>query len=391
MAETRWTLMDLDHQVYTKSLQLGRRELGTAARDCSVKKSRLQGGLQDGVDFIEIDNGACWFSLLPTRGMGIWKARLGGLEFGWNSPIKGPVHPNFVPLYEEGGLGWLDGFDELLVRCGLASNGAPDFDSEGRLTYPVHGKIANLPAHFLEVSVERGTGEISVTGIVDETRFHFSKLRLISSLKTSPGERGFRIIDRVENLSENAAEAQLLYHFNFGPPLLDAGAKIVTPLQTLVPRDARAAEGIQTWESYDAAVPGFAEQVYFCELLADQQSNTQVLLKNAHGMLGASLLFNKKQLPYFAVWKNTTGLSDGYVTGIEPATNFPNPRGFEGDHNRVVKLPPLGSATFEVEVRFHDHPTLVEQAEQEIMQIRGGREPKIYPRPISSWCGRPTL
>ena len=115
MAETRWTLMDLDHQVYTKSLQLGRGELGTAARDCSVKKSRLQGGLQDGVDFIEIDNGACSFSLLPTRGMGIWKARLGGSEFGWNSPIKGPVHPNYVPLYEEGGLGWLDGFDELLV------------------------------------------------------------------------------------------------------------------------------------------------------------------------------------------------------------------------------------------------------------------------------------
>ena len=391
MAETQWTLTDLEHQVYTKSLQLGRRELGTAARGCTLKKSRLQGGLQDGVDFIEIDNGACWFSILPTSGMGIWKARLGGTEFGWNSPINGPVHPNFVPLYEEGGLGWLDGFDELLVRCGLASNGAPDFDSQGRLTYPLHGKIANSPAHFLEVSVERGTGEISVTGIVDETRFHFLKLRLVSTLKTSPGERGFRIIDRIDNLSENAAEAQLLYHFNFGPPLLDAGAQIVTPLQTLVPRDARAAEGIQTWESYDAAVPGFAEQVYFCELLADQQNNTQVLLKNAHGMQGTSLLFNKKQLPYFTVWKNTTGLSDGYVTGIEPATNFPNPRGFEGDHNRVVKLAPLGSATFEVQVRFHDHPTLVEQAEQEIMQIRGGREPKIYPRPISSWCGRPTL
>ena len=50
------------------------------------------------------------------------------MELGWKSPVHGPVHPNFVPLNEPSGLGWLDGFDELFVRCGLESNGAPDFD-----------------------------------------------------------------------------------------------------------------------------------------------------------------------------------------------------------------------------------------------------------------------
>ena len=70
--------------------------------------------------------------MLPDRGLGIWKIMAGGVELGWQSPVHGPVHPRFVPLAEPSGLGWLDGFDELVARCGLVSNGAPDFDAAGQ-------------------------------------------------------------------------------------------------------------------------------------------------------------------------------------------------------------------------------------------------------------------
>ena len=93
--------------------------------------------------------------------MGIWKAWLGDAKgnewpLGWNSPIRGPVHPKFVPIAEPSGLGWLDGFDELLCRCGLFSNGAPDFDERGVLLHPLHGRIANRPAHRLSVETDFG-------------------------------------------------------------------------------------------------------------------------------------------------------------------------------------------------------------------------------------------
>ena len=39
----------------------------------SVKKHRLRGGRRDGVDLIVVDNGALRFSIVPTRGMGLWK------------------------------------------------------------------------------------------------------------------------------------------------------------------------------------------------------------------------------------------------------------------------------------------------------------------------------
>src|SRR5688572_10202120 len=87
----------------------------------AIHFSRLQGGLSDGVDTIDVSNGKLNFVVLPTRGMSLWKANLPGWSVGWNSPVRGPVHPNFVDLGEPSGLGWLDGFDELLVRCGLES------------------------------------------------------------------------------------------------------------------------------------------------------------------------------------------------------------------------------------------------------------------------------
>jgi hypothetical protein len=88
----------------------------------------------------------------------------------------------------------------------LESNGAPDFDGQGRLRYPLHGRIANRPAHRVDVSIDDATGRIVVTGVVEETRFHFTKLRLTSKLIMDVDQPMIRIRDEVENFSGSAAE-----------------------------------------------------------------------------------------------------------------------------------------------------------------------------------------
>ena len=122
MPTKSWTLLDADRHDH-QAISLGSSDTGIA--DTAVQFRRLQGGLSDGVDWLEVDNGRLRTVLLPTRGMGIWKAWLGDWEIGWKSPVRGPVHPKYVPIADPSGLGWLDGFDELLCRCGLSSNGAP--------------------------------------------------------------------------------------------------------------------------------------------------------------------------------------------------------------------------------------------------------------------------
>lgn len=132
MAKKTWTLTDVDSDQYLESLSATPSLVGGAASGYAVTKRTLRGGRRDGVDVIEVDNGTVRFVLVPTRGMGLWKASLGQIQLGWKSPVKGPVHPSLVHLDEASGLGWLEGFDELMVRCGLESNGAPGVQRQGR-------------------------------------------------------------------------------------------------------------------------------------------------------------------------------------------------------------------------------------------------------------------
>ena len=386
MTADRWTLFDTFQQPTAECRSVGPDELGEGMESCSVVPQRLYGGLQDDVDVIHLQCGDLKVTLLPTRGMGIWKVRFGGEEIGWRSPNRGPVHPKFVPLGEPSGLGWLDGFDELLVRCGLESNGAPDFDDTGRLKYPLHGRIANRPAHKVVVAVDREAGEISLTGVVEETRFLFTSLSLISTVTLRQGEPRIRIRDEIWNLSGRDAEAQLLYHINFGQPLLDAGSRFIAPARRVVPRDLRAAEGIATWNRYAPPVAGYAEQVYFLELIGDDSGATQTLLKNADEDRGVSVHANVQQLPCFSLWKNTVAEADGYVTGLEPGTNFPNPRSFETQRGRVIKLAPGATAAFDLMLEFHTGSAAIRDAEQAIAVLRGLNKPEVFDQPQRDWC-----
>ena len=193
-----WTLLDLSadplSDIHREHLSLSATELGLPG--CSVSLRTLRGGLRDGVEMLSIDNGRLRVALLPQRGMNIWKAWLGDWAIGWDSPMRGPVHPRFVPVFDPSGLGWLEGFDELAVPLWLAQQRSTTIRCRGALQYPLHGRIANLPAHRLVVEADAESGELSVTGVVDECRFHFHKLRLTSTLRTRPGESGRATIRR---------------------------------------------------------------------------------------------------------------------------------------------------------------------------------------------------
>ena len=362
-----------------------RREIILKFEGGSVSKLVLADGLHGGMTVIEVDNGRLKYWLLPERGMGIWKIWIDGIELGWQSPVRGPVHPKFVSMQEAEGLGWLDGFDELLCRCGLESNGAPDFFENGQLKYPLHGKIANLPAHHLSAEFNPNRHEISVNGVVDEARFHHQQLSLTSTVSTEIGGKTLCIRDVVTNQSAQSARFQLLYHINFGLPLLGAGATIQAPIKHLVPRTAEAAKAVNEWSEMRAPVAGFSEQVYFMTLLADESGASQVLLKNATSTLGVSIHFNLSHFPCFTLWKNTAAIADGYVVGLEPGTNYPNPRSFEEKQGRIERLLAGESKDFEMRLAFHLDATEVQQAEAAIAKLQAKVEPTIFRSLQKAW------
>ena len=385
MAKRTWTLTDVDQDIYLEQLSISPDDVEGGATGYSLTKRTLRGGLRDGVDVIEIDNGAFRFVVIPTRGMGVRNASSGDLRLEWNSPVKGPVHPGFVSLMEPSGLGWLDGFDELLVRCGLESNGAPEFNDNGTVRYGLHGMIANRPAHKVEVTVDGDSGEIRLTGVVNETRLFFNKLQLTTTYTTRPGQPGMTVTDTITNVSAQPSELELLYHVNFGVPLLNSGSKVVLPVAKIAPRDATAVEDLAEWDTYGPETPGSGEAVFFFDLAADARGQTQTLLRNADGSQGVSLKFNKNQLPCFTLWKSRQAAIDGYVTGMEPAINFPNTKSFEREKGRVVTLGPNESRTFELSMEAHPDAASVAAAEEAVAKLQEGTTPKMLKQPEPEW------
>lgn len=386
MAVHQWILCDVERNTHLGDVRLGPWGGSKGGQPvCSIEKQTLRGGLREGVEQIMLDNGRLRLAILPTRGMSLWKMWHGEIELGWKSPVLGPVNPMFVPLDEANGIGWLRGFDELLCRCGLTSNGAPQWDNQGRLQYPLHGRIANQPAHHLSATYDSSTQELTVTGRVNETRLFDQQLQLESTYRTTAGSPAVQIVDRVTNRGSQSATMQLLYHINIGSPWLRPGFRIAAPVKSLIPKDEIAAQGVQEWDIYPAQQSALPESVYFFELLADPRGRAHVLLHEESRRSGLSLRFDLSQLPLFVLWKNNQPSEDGYATGLEPAVNLPNQRSFEEQNGRVLTVNPGETKTFSMELELHDEMSRVEAAHAEIMKTQGATRPKIFDRPQSGW------
>lgn len=388
-AQETWTLTDTAARLWVESFRTDAAACRTEG-DWSVVKQTLRGGLSDGVDLIQVDNGELSFSVLPTRGMGIWRGAFHGLPIGWSSPVRGPVHPALVDLQDRGGLGFLTGFDEAIVRCGLDSTGAPGPDVvpnnmgvPTQVDLTLHGRIANLPASRVDVALVDGNPpELVVTGTVYETGLFYPGFRLVSRVSTPLGSNRLKIVDQVTNLRGVPAEMELLYHCNFGPPFLEEGAKLVTAARQVAPRDARAVEGIDTYETYLGPTSGYVEQAYWYELLGDSDGATVAMLRNAAGDRGVAVRFNLGELPAFAQWKNTAAESDGFVTGLEPATDYPNAKSFEREQGRVVKMEPGSPYTTNLTLEVYDSHAGVSGVEHEIARLQEQSERLVHRQPL---------
>lgn len=345
----------------------------------SVRKYTLCGGRQQGVDVIEVDNGQMRFIVIPSRGMSVLKVESGDVRLGWDSPVKEVVHPLFINLQSRGGLGWLEGFNECLVRCGLEWAGHPGRDTfrnnvgdEVEMDLTLHGKIGNLPASEVEVHIEAGPPpRIHVRGRVDERMFHGPQLELWTDISTEIGSNSFRVDDQVTNHGARDQEFQIIYHANFGPPLLEAGARFVGAVKQVTPFNAHAARDVNAYDKFAGPQEGFVEQVYCLQPLADQEGQTMIMLQNARADRAVSLAFPVDQLPYVTLWKNLASEAEGYVTGLEPGTGFPATRRLERLAGRVPKLGPQASRRFTLEVAIYADQASVAEADRRIQRIQG--------------------
>lgn len=340
---------DFDRPVHQVPWSLDSSALPTAGMPCwSVRRRRLHGGRQEGVDVIELDNGRLSLVVVPVRGMNVYRAVCDGVRLGWDNPIGQLVHPLWIDPAARGGAGWLEGFNELVSRCGLENTGAPCTDTvidnrgnERTVNLNLHGGLSNTPAGRVWFSCGlEPPFRLTVGGEVRDGRMFGPSFLLRTEISTVPGSGEFTISDEVVNTWDRPTEMELLYHCNFGAPVLEEGARLVAPVEKLSAANERALEGIAAWDRFGPPKAGFVEQCYLARLHADAGGRTAVALVNRAGTAAVRVAFSRAALPAFTIWKATGSPGAGYVAGLEPGTDYPNPRPFERAQGRVVTLDP---------------------------------------------------
>lgn len=276
-------------------------------------------GKEAGVEEIQVRTGAgLVYSILPTRGMDIGLTEYAGIPLCWLSP-NGEVHPAY---FDDRDLGWLrTAVGGLLMTCGLTQAGSPGEENGEHLG--LHGRAHHTPARHVcaEGHWERDDYRIIVQGKVEETSIFGWNLRLTRQIRSCLGKNEIVIQDVVENAGFEPAPLMLLYHFNFGFPLMDADTEIQFPTGDVIPREPDLpVEGLGEWQVPQA---GVRERVYYHENLstgADRMA--AVTIRNPHfplvdRPLTVRLSWDARNLPILVQWKMPA--EGTHVLGIEPA------------------------------------------------------------------------
>ena len=286
-------------------------------------------GKAQGVRGINVNTGGgLQYVVLPGRGMDIPEAFFRGraLHFLSATGITSPAY------YDEPDLEWLRTFYVgLLTTCGIANSGAPSVDSGE--PFGLHGRIANTAAEDLCIE-QRWEGDeyvITLRGRMREAMAMFENLALTRTIETKLGSAGFRVHDLIVNNGFEPQPLMMLYHINFGFPLLGPNSRVIGPIIETVPRDEEAQNdrGVEECLTYPEPAQGYREKVFFHTLGADSNDRSFIALVNPDcgdgTPLGVVLRFNREELPVFTQWKMPC--KGFYVTGLEPGTALPLGRG----------------------------------------------------------------
>lgn len=377
-----FVLTDNQNGVKVGNWSITNKDIKVSAKSFKVENTVLKGGKQDGSEVITITSGDFSIKLSPTRGMGILAVEGDGVRMGWDSPVDEVVNPTYINLESRGGIGWLDGFNEMMVRCGFEWTGHA-VEADGMM-YTLHGRAGNTPVSKLIVDIdEKAPYTITVKGLIKENTFKKSHLETWATLSYVPGERSFTVNDVVTNKGDYTRDYQIIYHSNYGTPILGDGAQFIAPVKEISPFNDYAIQGLKDWQTYLGPTKGFDEMVFNVYPYANDKGQTKVMLASQDGTKGAGIEFNITQLPVLSLWKNTDTLQQGYVTGLEPGTSFAYPVTIEREQKRVRQLEPGQSANFTLVYSLLSDKKAVESYKKDITAIQGDRPTKVIEQPIA--------
>jgi len=316
------------------------KRIGNIDQVCGVRRVVADDGPSKGLAALRFYTGTGFeFTVLPDRGMDISEASFCGRSLCWRSPV-GEVAPAF---YDPRGLEWLRVFfGGMVTTCGLTHLGVPTTDEGEELG--LHGRYTAIPAR--EVSFggrwEGNRYVLWASGTVREVSAFGPNIALRRKVTAFLGESRFVIEDEIENEGWTRQPFMLLYHCNFGFPLLDAATRLYAPSRQALRRGDLEPAGEREWSGFEPPTPRAGEVCFYHEMAADRRGDVTVVLANesfggGRGF-GAYVRYRKRELPRFVQWKMPG--AGAYVLGLEPGNCWTDGRDVERKRGTLRHLRP---------------------------------------------------
>jgi len=285
------------------------------------------------------------FTVWLDRALDIGSAEYAGKPLAWVFPSLGTP-----AQFEPQGYGWERTFGGgLVTTCGLTHFGQPEQD-EGE-SFGLHGRIAHTPASNVRASAEWQGDDyvLRLEGQARQVSPFGENLLLTRRITTRLGAKAFQIEDRVRNDGFRPTPHMLLYHCNFGFPIVSPESELSVAGGTRVePRDEIAQRGLADYEHFAAPDPAAQGQLYFHHPQPDANGHVTATITNRALNLGAYVRYRAAELPAFSHWRLTS--AGAYVCALEPATNHEAPRAVLRQRGLLKHLAPGEEVNYFVEI-----------------------------------------
>lgn len=318
------------------------KRVGNISQIAGAKRYFLADGRGFGTECVDVRTGSGFeYTVMPGRGMDIGWCGYKGIPISYISKVGASAPAYFTGVKDQ----WRQCFPGgLLSTCGLGNVGSFCIDENegiGAQAFGQHGRISNQCARNICVSErwDAGVFRIAVSGEVSEAQLraeHFTLKRTVSSYI---GAASLVVEDEITNEDYVDRPCLYLYHMNFGFPILEEGARILTsPMEEYI-RNEYSSEDQIAARRISAPIHGMKERLFFYRS-GNKTGRACAAIVTADGNLLVYVRYSAETLPYLTEWKLMAEAD--YVVGLEAGNCIPKGRAW---YREKDALPTLAART----------------------------------------------
>lgn len=279
--------------------------------------------------------------VIASRGLDIGYTSWRGIPISWHSPVR-----DARPLDKPAGADWISRFTGgLLVTCGPFNIGEDDG------IHGMHGDFSHRAA--ASVAARECDGGTAVSGSIEVSDLFGPSLAVERTILSESGDGFARltVTDRVRNAGRVPAHVAMLYHLNFGAPLVAPGSRVSVDAEHW--RFAQDVPEVPTPTVLPPACDRMVEAVAsYSNVHEDKDGWAHAVVSRQGAGIDLDIAWRPSALPYLYQWIYPT--KGRWALAIEPASAALFANDALGPEGAAPNVPPGGSRLHEISITARD-------------------------------------